>query len=83
MHICLYYLVAKLCLTLCNPMDCNPQGPLSTRFPRQEYCSGLPSPPPGDLPDPGIEPASSSALQVEPLPTEPPGKPHMVVQNIL
>ena len=27
-------------------------------FPRQEYWSGLPFPPPGDLPDPGIEPAS-------------------------
>ena len=28
-------------------------------FPRQEYWSGLPFPPPGDLPDPGIEPTSS------------------------
>ena len=27
-------------------------------FPRQEYWSGLPFPPPGDLPDPGIKPAS-------------------------
>ena len=27
-------------------------------FPRQEYCSGLPFTPPGDLPDPGIEPKS-------------------------
>jgi len=31
-------------------------------FPRQEYCSGLPGPSPGDVPDPGIEPLSS-ALQ--------------------
>ena len=31
-------------------------------FSRQEYWSGLPSPPPGDLPDPGIEPASLTAL---------------------
>ena len=31
------------------------QAPLSMGFPRQEYCSGLPCPPPGDLPDPGIE----------------------------
>ena len=40
------------------------QAPLSMRFFRQEYWSGLPCPPPGDLPDPGIEPASlmSSAL---------------------
>ena len=34
------------------------QAPLSIEFCRQEYWSGLPFPPPGDLPDPGIEPAS-------------------------
>ena len=32
------------------------QAPLSMEFSRQEYWSGLPWPPPGDLPDPGIEP---------------------------
>ena len=34
------------------------QGPLSMGFSRQEYWSGLPCPPPGNLPDPGIEPMS-------------------------
>ena len=34
------------------------QAPLSTGFPRQEYWSGLPFPPPGDLPDSGTEPTS-------------------------
>ena len=34
------------------------QAPPSMGFCRQEYWSGLPCPPPGDLPDPGIEPAS-------------------------
>ena len=34
------------------------QVPLSMGFFRQEYCSGLPFPPPGNLPDPGIEPVS-------------------------
>ena len=33
------------------------QAPLSMGLSRQEYWSGLPFPPPGDLPDPGIEPA--------------------------
>ena len=33
------------------------QAPLSMRFSRQESWSGLPCPPPGDLPDPGIKPA--------------------------
>ena len=42
------------------------QAPLSMGFPRQEYWSGLPFSSPGDLPDPGIEPASS-ALQVDSL----------------
>ena len=39
-------------------------------FPRQEYWSGLSFPPPGDLPDPGIKPASpvSPALQADSLP---------------
>ena len=40
----------------------------------KEYWSGLPCPPPGDLPIPGIEPRSP-ALKVDSLPSEPPGKP--------
>ena len=43
-------------------------------FSRQEYWSGLPCPPPGDLPNPGIEPRSPE-LQTDSLPTERPGKP--------
>ena len=37
------------------------QAPLSWGFSRQEYWSGLPCPPPGDPPNPGIEPTSSAA----------------------
>ena len=37
------------------------QAPLSMGFSRQAYWSGLPCPPPGDLPDPGIEPLSLKA----------------------
>ena len=47
-------------------------------FPRQEYWSGLPFPSPGDLPDPGIKPASS-ALAGRSFTTEPPGKPFSLV----
>ena len=43
-------------------------------FSRQEYCSGLLCPPPGDLPNPGIE-HRSTALQKDSLPSEPPRKP--------
>ena len=46
------------CLTLYNPIDYSPQIPLSMGFSSQEYWSGLPFSPPGDLPDPGIEPRS-------------------------
>ena len=42
---------------------------------QQEYWSGLPCPPPGDLPNPGIEPRSP-ALQVDSLPSKPPEKPN-------
>ena len=48
------------------------QAPLSVRFSRQEYLSGLPFPSPGGLPDPGIEPVSPT-LQADSLPTEPLG----------
>ena len=41
-----------------DPLDCAHQAPLSMGFSRQDYWSGLPCPPPGDLPDPGTEPAS-------------------------
>ena len=53
------------------------QSPLSMRFFRQEYWSGLPCPPPGDLPNPGIEPESHVYLhwQASSLPLVPPGKP--------
>jgi len=40
------------------PVDLACQSPLSMEFSRQEYWSGLPFPPPRDLPDPGIVPAS-------------------------
>ena len=52
------------------------QAPLSMWFSRQEYGSGLPCPPPGDLPDPEIEPRFP-ALHTDSLPTEPPGKPQV------
>ena len=51
------------------------QASLSTRFSRQEYWSGLPCPPPGDLHDPGIKPASlTSPASAGELPLVPPAK---------
>ena len=47
--------VPQLCLTFCNPVD---HSPLSLGFSSEEYWSGLPCPPPGDRPSPGVEPPS-------------------------
>ena len=53
------------------------QAPLSMGFPRQEYWSGLPCPPPGDLPNPGIYSAFPAMVDGF-LTTEPPEKPHLI-----
>ena len=64
--------LSRLCAILCNSMDCIPSGSLVHGIPRQEYWSGLPCSPLGDVPDPRIKPP---ALQADSLPSEPPGKP--------
>ena len=50
------------------------QAPLTMRFSRKEYWSGLPLPSPGGLPNPGIEP-SSPELQAGSLPLSSLGNP--------
>ena len=50
------------------------QAPLSMGFSRHKYSSGLPFPPPGDVPDSGVEPVSPT-LQVDSLTIEPSVKP--------
>ena len=72
------FIRALLCPSSLRPH----QALLSLGFPRQEYWSGLPSPPPGDLPDPGIEPTfpASPALQADSLPLSHWGSlPHLVL----
>ena len=60
------------------------QAPLSMRFSRQEYFSGLPFPPPGDLPNPGIKPTSPAcpALAGSFFSPETPGKPQVFVSPL-
>ena len=67
-------LVAQLCPALCNSMTGADQAPLFVGFSRQEYWSGLPCSPAGDLCNPEIEPRSP-ALQEDSVPAELPGKP--------
>ena len=61
-----------------NPLTEALQAPLSMEFPRQEFWNGLPFPPPGNLPDPGIKPRSPT-LQVDSLPCELLGKPQILL----
>ena len=68
-------LVIQSCLTLYDPMGCSLQGSsVHGGFSRQEWWSGLPCPPPEDLPNPEIKP-KSPALQADSLLSEPPEKP--------
>ena len=57
-----------------TPWPVTHQAPLSMGFPRHEYWSRLPFPPPGDLPAPGIKPVSP-ALAADSLPQSHLGSP--------
>ena len=78
---CCCFVVTKSCPTFCDLM-LNFQAPPSMGFPRQEYWNGLPFPPAGCLPDPGIEPESPvfPALAGRFFTTVPPAKPtHLAI----
>ena len=78
-----------VCEAQCVPLFVTPwtvahQAPQSMEFSRQEYWSGLPFPPAGDLPDPGIEIASlvPTVLAGGFFTTASSGKPTIILQNI-
>ena len=56
--VCVLLLVAQSCLTPCDPTDCSPPGPAGHGILQAGILEGVSCPPPGDRPDPGIEPAS-------------------------
>ena len=70
------------CLTLCDPIDGSPPGSSVHGILQARRPSGLPCPPPGDLPYPGIKPRSP-ALQAISLLSVPPEKPIVWVRNLL
>ena len=82
-------LVSLSCVQLsASPWTIAHQAPLSMGLSRQGDWSGLPCPPPGDLPNPGMEPGSPT-LQADSLLSEPSGKPknagvgcHALLQGI-
>ena len=61
-NICCAVLSHSVMFDSVTPWTVAHQAPLSMDFSRQEYWSGLPCPPPGDLPDPGIKPLSLSQI---------------------
>ena len=63
-------LVAQLCLTLCNSMDCSPPGSSVWGILQARILEWVVIPFSGDLLYPGIEPGSP-ALQADSLPSEP------------
>ena len=67
-------LVVQWCLALCNPMDCNPPGSSVHGDSRGKNTGVEDTPPPGDLPSPGIK-LRSPALQGDSLLSEPPIQP--------
>ena len=80
MHVCVLNLFSCVRLfVILWTVAC--QVPLTMGFSRQEYWSGLPCPPPGDLPDPGVKP-SSPALQVDSLPLSHRESPQNTVTDI-
>ena len=68
---------AQSCPTLCDPVNCSPQGSSVHGILQARILEWVVSPSPGDLPGPGIEPASPEApvLQADSLPAKPSGKP--------
>ena len=70
---CCLAAVAFMFASSATPWIVAHQAPLSMGFPRQKYWSGLPGSPPGDLPDPGIEPTPFPTLAGGFFTTEPLG----------
>ena len=70
-------LVTQSCLTLCDPTDCSPPASSVHGILQARILEWVAIPPPGDLPNPGIE-CKSPTLEVDSLPSEPPGKSYVL-----
>ena len=67
------YVCAQSCPTLCDRVDCSPPGSSVHGILQARILEWVAIASPRDLPDPGVKPGSP-ALQVDSLPSEPPGK---------
>ena len=68
---CVCVLVTYSCPTLCDPLDCSPPGSSVHGILQARILEWVPRPPPGTLPNPGIE-LWSPTLEADFLPSEPP-----------
>ena len=75
-------LAIQLCLTLWDPMDCSLPGSPIYGILQARILEWSPCPPPGNLPNPGVEPRSPT-LQVDSLLSEPPGKSLVIICQII
>ena len=58
LYMCMHAKSLQLCLTLCDPMDCSPPSSNVHGILQARIVEWVPCPPPGDLPNTGIEPTS-------------------------
>ena len=84
MHPCSWVRVCSVVSDSCDPMDCSPSGSSVHRILQARIPEWIAVPPPGHLPDPGIEPMSpvSPALAGRFFTTTPPGKQMAQKQNL-
>ena len=77
--------VAQSCLTLCDPMECSPSGSSVHEILQARILEWIAFPPLGDLPHPGMEPASAEApaLQADLLPLSHQGSPHSMLRTLI
>ena len=61
LYACVSAKLLQLCLTLCDPMDYSPPGSSIHGILQVKTLGWVACPPPGDLPDPGIEPMSPAS----------------------
>ena len=78
--VCTHAKLIPLCPTLCDPMDCSPLGSSVQGILQPRILEWEPFPSPGDLPDPGIEPASPALQTPEPLRHQ--GSPHFSISEV-
>ena len=61
-HVCVFAETLQFCPTLCDPMDCSPPDSFLLGILQARILEWVACPPPGDLPDPGIQLASIMSL---------------------